>query len=63
MRRLRPTITLRAIAIATVTPRRRRDTESAFEAFARLAAASGPWMLWFGTPPFPTAHDRDRNGL
>jgi hypothetical protein len=50
-------------AIATMTPRRRRDTESAFEAFARLAAASGPWMLWFGMPPFPTAQDRERDGL
>ena len=57
----RPTVTLRAIV--TMTPRRRRDTESAFEAFARLSAASGPWMLWFGMPPFPTADDRDRNGL
>jgi hypothetical protein len=60
MRRFTPTMTLRAIA--TMTPRRRRDTESAFEAFARLAAASGPWMLWFGMPPVPTAHDHDRDG-
>jgi hypothetical protein len=61
MRRFRPTVTLRAIA--TVSPRPRRDTESAFEAFARIAAASGPWMLWFGMPPFPSAHDHDRDGL
>jgi hypothetical protein len=61
MRRLRPTMTLPAIA--TMTPRRRRDTESALEAFARLAAASGPWMLWFGMPQWPIAHDHDRDGL
>jgi hypothetical protein len=60
MRRFTPLITLRAIA--TVSPRPRRDTESGFEAFARLAAASGPWMLWFGMPPFPTARDHDREG-
>jgi hypothetical protein len=54
---------MRLRAIATITPRGRRDTESAFEAFARLAAASGPWMLWFGMPPISTAHDRDRDGL
>jgi hypothetical protein len=60
MRRVRPAITLRPIA--TATPRRRRDTEPAFEAFARLAAASGPWMVWLGMPPLPTAHGRDRDG-
>jgi hypothetical protein len=54
-------MTLRAIA--TMTPRRRRDTESACEAFGRLVAAPGPWMLWFGMPPFPSDHDRDRDGL
>ena len=28
-------------------PRRRRpDTDLALEAFARLAAASGPWTVW-----------------
>lgn len=61
MSRFRPTVTLRAIA--TMTPHRRPDTESAFEAFARLAAASGPWMLWFGMPPLPIADDRYRDGL
>jgi hypothetical protein len=60
MRRSGPAITLRAVT--TMTPRPRCDTQSAFEAFARLAAASGPWMLWFGMPLFPTAHDRDREG-
>jgi hypothetical protein len=60
MRRFRPASTLRAIA--TVTPRQRRDTEPAFEAFARLAAVCAPWMPWFGMPPWPTAHDRDREG-
>jgi hypothetical protein len=60
MRRFRPAITLRAIA--TVTPRRRRDTEPTVEAFARLAPAYGPWMCWFGMPPFPSAHDRDLKG-
>jgi hypothetical protein len=60
MRRFRPASTLRVIA--TVTPRRRRDTEPAFEAFARLAAVSGPWMTWFGMPQWPTPHDRDRQG-
>jgi hypothetical protein len=54
-------MTLRAIA--STTPRRRRETGPAFEAYARLAAASGPWMLWFGMPPLPTAHHRDRDGL
>ena len=61
MRRFRPTMALRAIV--TTTPRPRRDSEPAFEAFARLAAASGPWMLWFGMPPVPIADDRDRDGL
>lgn len=61
MRRLRPTMTLRAIA--SMTPRRRRDTGPAFEAYARLAAASAPWMFWFGMPPLPTSHHRDRDGL
>jgi hypothetical protein len=56
MRRLRPAISLRAGA----SPR--HDTEPTFEAFARLVAATGPWMFWFGLPSFPTAHDRDPRG-
>lgn len=61
MRRLRPAITLRAGAGATASPR--DDTEPTFEAFARLVAASGPWMFWFGLPSCPTAHDRDPRGI
>jgi hypothetical protein len=60
MRRLRPAIALPAIT--TATPRAQRKAEPTFEAFARLVAASGPWMFWFGMPPFPTAHDRDPAG-
>jgi hypothetical protein len=52
MRRFRPASVLRAIA--TLTTRPRRDSEPAFEAFARLTAVSGPWMIWFGMPQCPT---------
>ena len=55
MRRLKPVISLRAIA----TPRRRRDTEPTSEAYLRLAAASAPWTFWFAMPPLPPAHDHD----
>jgi hypothetical protein len=44
MRRLRPAIVLRPIA--TRPPRGRRDPDLGLEAFARLAAASGPWTVW-----------------